>query len=85
MDNSVIKFAKEYGFEEKDIRYVNTVNEKNVYQLMVEPFTWGNPILIIEDDPVRFTTVEESELALYGKITGCEYTPACEPSEPSDD
>ena len=85
MDDSIIKFAKEHGFEEKQIRHVSVVNEKNVYQLMVEPFTWGNPILIIEDDPVRFTTVEESELALYDKITGCDYSPEFEPADPSDE
>ena len=80
MDNSVIKFAKEYGFEEKDIRHAGIVNEKNVYELIVEPFVWGNPILIIEDDPVRFTTVEEMQLVLYGEILFEDYSPDFEPS-----
>lgn len=84
MNDSIIKFAEEYGFEEKDIRHVSVVNEKNVYQLMVEPFTWGNPILIIEDDPVRFTTVEEEEIALYGKVIGRDYSPEFELSKPSE-
>ena len=78
MNDPIVKFAKERGFEEKQIRYVSIVNGKNVYQLMIEPFTWGNPILIIEDDPVRFTTVEEMEIALHGRVTGTEYTPECE-------